>query len=80
MSAQSIDRGATGATVWRVPWNLLLIAVVAGVLSVLPFWNGLTQMWQFWVDYPEYSHCLLIPPVAAFLIWQQKDRLSRFGN
>lgn len=77
MSAQSIDRGATGATVWRLPWNLLLIAVVAGLLSLLPFWNGLTQMWQFWIDYPEYSHCLLIPPVAAFLIWQQKDRLER---
>jgi exosortase D (VPLPA-CTERM-specific) len=77
MSAQSIDRGATGATVWRLPWNLLLVATVAGLLSLLPFWNGLTQMWQFWVDYPEYSHCLLIPPVAAFLIWQQKDRLER---
>ena len=77
MSAQSIDRGATGAPVWRLPWNLLLVAVVAGLLSVLPFWNGLTQMWQFWIDYPEYSHCLLIPPVAAFLIWQQKDRLER---
>ncbi|HEY2463004.1 MAG TPA: VPLPA-CTERM-specific exosortase XrtD [Steroidobacteraceae bacterium] len=77
MSAQSIDRSATGATVWRLPWNLLAVAAVAGLLSVLPFWNGLTQMWQFWVDYPEYSHCLLIPPVAVFLIWQQKDRLER---
>src|SRR5262249_37952056 len=24
-----------------------------------------------------YSHGLLIPPVAAFLVWQQKDRLER---
>src|ERR1700727_2731269 len=77
MSAQAIDGGATGAPVWRLPWNQLIVAVVAGLLSGLPFWSGLTQMWQFWLDYPEYSHCLLIPPVAAFLIWQQKDRLER---
>jgi len=77
MSAQSIDRGASGLTVWRLPWSLALLTLATGLLSVLPFWNGLAQMWQFWVDYPEYSHCLLIPPVAAFLVWQQKDRLER---
>jgi exosortase D (VPLPA-CTERM-specific) len=34
-------------------------------------------MWGWWIDQPEYSHGLLIPPVAAFLMWQQKDRLER---
>jgi exosortase D (VPLPA-CTERM-specific) len=34
-------------------------------------------MWDWWIGVPEYSHGLLIPPVAAFLIWQQKDRLER---
>ncbi|MFI4890056.1 MAG: VPLPA-CTERM-specific exosortase XrtD [Steroidobacterales bacterium] len=77
MSAQSIDRGATGVTVWRLPWRLVAVAIVVGLLSVMPFWDGLTQMWQFWIDYPEYSHCLLIPPVAAFLIWQQRDHLEQ---
>jgi exosortase D (VPLPA-CTERM-specific) len=39
-------------------------------------------MWGWWVELPEYSHGMLIPPVAAFLIWQQKDRLERidFGG
>ncbi len=77
MSAQSIDRGATGVTVWRLPWRLALLAIAVALFSVMPFWNGLTQMWQFWSDFPEYSHCLLIPPVAAFLIWQQRDRLEQ---
>jgi exosortase D (VPLPA-CTERM-specific) len=76
MSAPPIRICAT-ATVWRLPWPLVLVAVVAGLLSVLPFWDGLVQMWQFWIDFPEYSHCLLIPPIAAFLIWQRKDRLQR---
>jgi len=77
MSAHPIDRGVTGDTVWRFPLGLVLGGIAAGLLSVLPFWNGLIQMWQYWIDSPEYSHCLLIPPIAAFLVWQQKDRLER---
>jgi exosortase D (VPLPA-CTERM-specific) len=77
MASQSIDQGADGGTVWRLPWGMLAVVVGAALTSVLPFWSGLTQMWQFWIDFPEYSHCLLIPPVAAFLLWQQKDRLEQ---
>jgi len=34
-------------------------------------------MWMIWLGAPEYSPGILIPPIAAFLIWQQKDRLQR---
>jgi exosortase D (VPLPA-CTERM-specific) len=34
-------------------------------------------MWGWWLELPEYSHGILIPPIALFLIWQQKDRLER---
>ncbi len=77
MSVQSIDRGPTGATVWRLPWRLAFMALGIGVLSVWPFWDGLSVLWDYWIEIPEYSHCLLIPPIAAFLIYQQKDRLER---
>jgi exosortase D (VPLPA-CTERM-specific) len=77
MAVESIDPTAGSATVWRWPWGLLLIAAIVGVLSIWPFWDGLTRMWDWWINVPEYSHGLLIPPVAAFLIWQQKDRLER---
>jgi exosortase D (VPLPA-CTERM-specific) len=33
-------------------------------------------MFGWWLEAPEYSHSLLIPPLAAFLIWQQKDNLE----
>jgi exosortase D (VPLPA-CTERM-specific) len=72
-----MHRLATAPPVWRLPWGLVIIAVTVGLLSVLPFWDGLTRMWGWWIDEPEYSHGLLIPPVAVFLIWQQKDRLER---
>jgi exosortase D (VPLPA-CTERM-specific) len=77
MSSQPIDLGAAAAPVWRWSLSPVLVALLVGVLSVWPFWDGLTMMWGWWIDSPEYSHGLLIPPVAAFLIWQQKDRLER---
>jgi exosortase D (VPLPA-CTERM-specific) len=77
MSVQSIDPKATAAPVWRLSWSVVLVAVAVGLLSLWPFWDGLTQMWGWWIGAPEYSHGLLIPPVAAFLVWQQKDRLEQ---
>jgi exosortase D (VPLPA-CTERM-specific) len=76
MAVQSIDRGTNGETVWRLSWGLSCVALAIGILSVWPFWDGLSVLWDYWVDIPEYSHCLLIPPIAAFLIYQQKDRLE----
>ncbi len=76
MSAQSMNPGDP-LSVWRLPWGLVVVAAAIGLLSLWPFWDGLTHMWGWWVEAPEYSHGLLIPPIAAFLIWQQKDRLER---
>jgi exosortase D (VPLPA-CTERM-specific) len=77
MSSHSIDASAGAAPVWRSPWGLSLIAIGVGLMSLWPFWDGLSRMWGWWIDSPEYSHGVLIPPVAAFLLWQQKDRLER---
>ena len=77
MSAQPIGIRAAAPPVWRLSWSLTFLAAAVGLLSLWPFWDGLTEMWGWWIDSPEYSHGLLIPPVAAFLIWQQKDRLER---
>jgi exosortase D (VPLPA-CTERM-specific) len=77
MAVQSIDPKATAIPVWRLSWGLILMAVAVGLLSLWPFWDGLVRMWGWWFEAPEYSHGLLIPPIAAFLLWQQKDRLER---
>jgi exosortase D (VPLPA-CTERM-specific) len=77
MLQMSIDPTKTDMHVWRFPRSLALVTLIAGFFSLLPFWDGLTQMWSLWIGVPEYSHGLLIPPVAAFLIWQQKDRLEQ---
>jgi exosortase D (VPLPA-CTERM-specific) len=68
--------------VWGLSPQAILVGFIIFALSVWLFWDGLAQMWGWWVDSPEYSHGILIPPISLFLIWQQKDRLERvsFGG
>jgi exosortase D (VPLPA-CTERM-specific) len=75
----SVDplRTAVPGTVWKLSSSLILAAVAVFAMSLWLFWDGLSLMWGSWLDAPEYSHALLIPPIALFLIWQQKDRLER---
>jgi exosortase D (VPLPA-CTERM-specific) len=76
MAVNSIDRGATSSFVWRLSVWPVLLAVSTCALSLWLFWDGLEVMGSGWIDSPEYSYCLLIPPIVAFLVWQQKDRLE----
>jgi exosortase D (VPLPA-CTERM-specific) len=77
MSASSFDPRATTGFVWRLSLGPLLIAAAVTGLSLWLFWDGLWFLGTSWIGSPEYSHCMLIPPIAAFLVWQRKDRLER---
>jgi exosortase D (VPLPA-CTERM-specific) len=77
MAVNSLLPLDSGTTVWRLPWTAILVAVAAAALCLLLFWEGLAAMWGWWIEAPEYSHGLLIPPIAAFLVWQRKDLLER---
>src|SRR3981081_1141368 len=77
MSDLSIVRPAPARLVWRSSWRLVLAAAPIGGLSGWPFWDGLAQLWAWWIASPEDSYGALIPPIAVFLMWQQKDRLER---
>ena len=77
MSAPAIEISNTNGTVWRLPNGLAVATIAIGILSLLPFWDGLRVMGSMWVDTPEYSYGLLIPPIAVFLVWQKKDLLQQ---
>jgi len=77
MSSNALDRGAAAVPVWRLTLGPIAAAAAVSVLSLWLFWDGLALMASWWLGNPEYSHCILIPPIAAFLIWQQKDRLEQ---
>jgi exosortase D (VPLPA-CTERM-specific) len=78
MASNSLLHARAGF-VWRLTWGPVSLAAAVGALSLWLFWDGLVVMGGSWLNDPEYSHCLLIPPIAAFLIWQQKDRLERIA-
>jgi exosortase D (VPLPA-CTERM-specific) len=77
MSVQSIDPPAAALPVWRSSWTLLLAIAAVALLSLWPFWDALHQLWIWWENSPEDNFSMLIPPIAAFLVWQQRDRLER---
>jgi exosortase D (VPLPA-CTERM-specific) len=82
MSVDTIPPLSLGGTIWRFPWSTIIVVASALSVSLWLFWDGLSRMWGWWLDAPEYSHGLLIPPIAAFLVWQQTHRLERvdFGG
>lgn len=59
----------------RVRGWLLIAAAFAVALTV--FHAGLLRMADTWFVREEYSHGVLIPLIAAFLIWQRKAQLER---
>jgi exosortase D (VPLPA-CTERM-specific) len=77
MALNSLSQNAAPGTVWRLSWGPILLGIAVGALSLWLFWDGLWLLGAWWTTNPEYSHCVLIPPIAVFLIWQQKDRLER---
>ncbi len=77
MSVEALAPHVPTSTVWRLSPAVIATVGAAFALSLWLFWDGLSRMWGWWIDSEEYSHALLIPPIAAFLVWQQKDRLER---
>jgi exosortase D (VPLPA-CTERM-specific) len=79
MSVESLPPLQAPGTVWRLSSPVVTAVALAFALSLWLFWDGISRMWGWWIDEPEYSHGLLIPPIALFLLWQQKDRLERLA-
>ena len=55
-------------------WIVLAIGLIAAILAVK---TGLLHMMRWLLNRPEYSHGLVIPFIAAFLIWQRRDQIER---
>jgi exosortase D (VPLPA-CTERM-specific) len=51
--------------------------VFALAVAVVPFARVLSQLVGMWEFSPEYSHCMLIPLISAFLIFRERAVLAR---
>ncbi len=73
-----VDQNTVGdkiRVIWKMPlwgWVLIGVAIMALILASL---DAMKEMVRFWENYKEYSHGYMIPPLAAFLIWQKSDVL-----
>lgn len=59
--------GVTQAT----PFTPFLVALALWLMATAPAWWGMAQDW--WSD-PNYSHGLLIVPVALFFLWRERSK------
>lgn len=54
---------------------VLLFALAAGVLLGV-YWNPtLVELWRIWMRSDEYSSGILVPLLAAYLVWDRKKTL-----
>jgi exosortase D (VPLPA-CTERM-specific) len=63
--------------VWRESPALLAIILAGVLLAIALCWEGVTLMVDYWLDREEYSHGILIPFIALYLVWQKQPELSR---
>lgn len=65
------------ALIYELParsWLLLGVALAAALIACH---GGLLRMVQTWFTREEYSHGMLIPLIATFLVWQRKPELQQ---
>lgn len=61
-------------------WRLHLSGMAAAILALLAlFWRDTADVATIWWTSSTYEHCLLIPPIIAWLIWQRSDELGRIA-
>ena len=72
----SVHGNAKATSVWKhSPWVWGVLLAAAALVGVT-FSDGLKYMVGSW-EREEYSHGYLLPFIALFLVWQQKNRLQQ---
>ncbi len=62
---------------WQLSWLGRGMLGFALVVAFIPFSSVLLGLFNIWNLQPEYSHGVLIPIISVFLIWRERDALTR---
>jgi len=65
-------RGRTGSLDLRQVAGLAIVAIA----FLWSFWPGLRDLWGTWQRSDEYSSGLLVPVLAAYVLWCRRDQLK----
>jgi exosortase A len=60
---------------WR--YGLAWAGLAAAILAL--FWRDTAHLAWTWWDNSTFGHCLLVPPIIAWLVWQRRDGLARLA-
>jgi exosortase len=60
---------------WPARMCLFVLAIVLG----WSFWPTFAELCQKWLHDPQYSHGLLVPGFALYLLWTRRDMLTAVG-
>ena len=66
----------SGSSYLRIPlwvWNW----AVVGILVFTVYWHVLSRLVNTWLEIPDYSHGILVPFFAAYLIWAKRKTLAK---
>jgi exosortase len=58
-----------------LPWLAAFLVVVAFLWS---YWPGIVELWSVWQRSDEYSSGLLVPFLAAYILWSRRDDLLEY--
>ena len=62
--------GSKDAWAWHIGALSTLLPLIVGL-----FWQDVSSAVEVWWIYPTYSHCFLVLPISAWLIWEKRDEL-----
>jgi exosortase A len=64
---------AAAASAWQRQLTVLGVAAAAVLLLL---WSDAADMAGIWWNSSTYNHCVLIPPLIAWLVWQRRAELA----
>src|SRR5262245_34454822 len=69
-----VQRSASASATQWIGHLAALVISIAAILAI--FQDEVVQAVDVWWNYPAYSHCFLIIPISAWLIWGKREELA----
>lgn len=71
--AAATEMGTAGVSPWRrylAAWGVVVAAIL------LLFHRDVLHLLHLWWNTSTFGHCMLIPPIIGWLVWQRRDQLA----
>ena len=73
----SASRATSGDASTAGAWRAHLMALVAAATAILLlFHSDAAHMASIWWNSSTFNHCLLIPPIIGWLVWQRREGIA----